>query len=904
MPLFTSSPLPDYRYSTLDPSQKSFRLVRLLPPKPSRLPGAQGTLRIKLVEVNVDSGVPYDALSYAWGDPSSLGARNRQVIVEMTGEPEKPERVFVHRPLELALLHLVTNGSAKLPLFVDQICINQDDESDKSHQVRLMREIYSRCSRTIIWLGLATRASYQYFDFVREICKEEVLSRVMTLRVDHFMTILDAVTDPDIEVNAEQREDRDDLLDMVRRFGSQFPLDGFADVLNRRWFNRLWIIQEACLAPTVVFICGNQSLCFDCFRAGALFYNICNLHWNNHRAETTQHDFRRRIAIHGKMAGITRLHQERKAIHRTGQRQSVYGLVLKYNVNKDHVKIGSSLPVDRIFGLLGLTADDDELPRRIHIRYTVGAVQIYTEVAALFLEENIDALLFNQFPKKTQGLPSWVPDWDMNLKVPVGYSTLKEPVFASGGPKEGARCQLDECSGRLTVRGVLVDRIVSVGQRTHRQDPEQRVSAQSDDRWAKLFFDETAKFIREAAASRNSGTTSCLGDEAKAQMSLRVCDSGLSFRYFAGKLGATAGLERLRALHDSTSLMGQRLLKSDHTVASFHITRIYRTIGITPWYWTPTSEMASLRLCARDPAAACVILYEAVVDFLFDMVCLCIAAARMTWAAYCIKFRRRFGKVRTRPTIPEVTALGLDPITVLEPDIGAFDDNILKNVGRRLYRTKTGYVGVGPAQMTPGDSVVVFHGGTVPHVLRGPEREDDESWTYLGEAYCDGIMDGEALGEGYDTMDPRNVMPKMVKALQLQIRLLTRRVLTNDEAVLFHFLHSFQVLAVEVVIHHGRPTVRESSFLKGHCFIAYTTRTLCLRHKKWKSLGLWRLLLGGGDTGMRHAADAPPLDSFPFAIESHHKLSGLNTQSGEVIEAQIVWLLTEQFRKLRALWYV
>ncbi|KJZ68411.1 hypothetical protein HIM_12199 [Hirsutella minnesotensis 3608] len=34
-PLITSSPLRDYRYSTLDPSHKSFRLARLLPPKPS-----------------------------------------------------------------------------------------------------------------------------------------------------------------------------------------------------------------------------------------------------------------------------------------------------------------------------------------------------------------------------------------------------------------------------------------------------------------------------------------------------------------------------------------------------------------------------------------------------------------------------------------------------------------------------------------------------------------------------------------------------------------------------------------------------------------------------------------------------------------------------------------------------
>ena len=45
------------------------------------------------------------------------------------------------------------------------------------------------------------------------------------------------------------------------------------------------------------------------------------------------------------------------------------------------------------------------------------------------------------------------------------------------------------------------------------------------------------------------------------------------------------------------------------------------------------------------------------------------------------------------------------------------------------------------------DGIVIFRGGTTPHILRklynGGNQE--EKYEYLGEAYCDGFMDGEIL---------------------------------------------------------------------------------------------------------------------------------------------------------------
>jgi len=63
------------------------------------------------------------------------------------------------------------------------------------------------------------------------------------------------------------------------------------------------------------------------------------------------------------------------------------------------------------------------------------------------------------------------------------------------------------------------------------------------------------------------------------------------------------------------------------------------------------------------------------------------------------------------------------------------------------FMTEKGYVGMGPGHAEVGDVVVIFAGAHIPHVIRkAPEQgpHGETHWTFVGEAYCDGVMDGEA----------------------------------------------------------------------------------------------------------------------------------------------------------------
>ncbi|KOS18291.1 Heterokaryon incompatibility protein 6 [Escovopsis weberi] len=789
--IFPLEPLKPFEYPDLVITPPVFRVIRLLPPKPSIIPGCHGTVRIELftVDAAVDADSPmvsYDALSYVWNVPPGSPPPDSRIIIETDSGPRE---LRIYRSLELALLHLYATGNAERVIFADQICINQSCHAEKSYQVQLMKFIYSRCVRTIIWLGPGTRVSDRYFDYVSRINHEGVLGRVMGPRVADFMHVFDAVMDPALEVTPDQRQDRDDLLAMVRRFGPTFPIAGYADVLDRAWFSRLWTIQEACLAPSVVFLCGAKALCFDCFRAGSLFYSIYNTHWiNNINGPRSRSELSARNAIFDKTSGFTRIFQERKAIHQLGVRQTLYSLVLKYNVNDDRRKIGSSLPQDRIFGLLGLVDDNDPLARRVRVSYDLPA-QTYTEVTALLLEHSIDALLFSQFPKHTDGLPSWVPDWAMDLAVPVAYSELKTPVFAAGiGPHQpdaatpppSARFAVDAASRELTISGVLIDTIAAVGVQSYQEDREPQIMSQVEYRAARRTFDEIAQFVQAARKitsdaenktnNKNDGNHSTYDDDETAvdeahAMCLRICDSGLTHRHFAESLGPGPGsLARLSTVHASISDLGARLIRSDETIEAYHISRILPFLPFLPGKsptttpLTPSHILRALSSAIRSiytrPLASALALWSAA----SDLRTLCAASARITLMTHWARFRRRFLRVDLTPSREHLISVGVDPDVAYGQDMNAFTTALLRNRGRRVFRTRGGLVGMGPARMRDGDKVVVFRGGTAAHILRpvevdaaaaaaeeNAESRGDSRFEYIGESYCDGMMDGQAL---------------------------------------------------------------------------------------------------------------------------------------------------------------
>ncbi len=96
-------------------------------------------------------GLPdYEAISYTWGDDKN----SEVVFVEGCALNTSAGRVglHIHRNLAWALRHLRYERLPRV-MWVDALCINQDDVIERGRQVQRMADIYRQASRVVVWLG-------------------------------------------------------------------------------------------------------------------------------------------------------------------------------------------------------------------------------------------------------------------------------------------------------------------------------------------------------------------------------------------------------------------------------------------------------------------------------------------------------------------------------------------------------------------------------------------------------------------------------------------------------------------------------------------------------------------------------------------------------------------------------
>ncbi|PMD32475.1 HET-domain-containing protein [Hyaloscypha variabilis F] len=121
-------------YSPLKSAQKEIRLISLLP----GLFDSDIKVEIFYEKLSEQYQPDYEALSYVWGsteDPEilSIAYRNQH------GDRTSPGSVGV--------------------VWIDAICINQDDIQERSLEVARMGFIYNKARQVIVWLGPHTENS-------------------------------------------------------------------------------------------------------------------------------------------------------------------------------------------------------------------------------------------------------------------------------------------------------------------------------------------------------------------------------------------------------------------------------------------------------------------------------------------------------------------------------------------------------------------------------------------------------------------------------------------------------------------------------------------------------------------------------------------------------------------------
>jgi hypothetical protein len=124
----------DYEYQRIQQQNSEIRLLRL------HQKHSTDQIYCDLLSIPLQNAEPFEAISYRWS-----GRPQYPIVVD--GRP-----YLVLPAVHDILRHVQLPGSERL-LWIDSICINQGDDEEKSWQISMMRDIYSRAHRVVGWLG-------------------------------------------------------------------------------------------------------------------------------------------------------------------------------------------------------------------------------------------------------------------------------------------------------------------------------------------------------------------------------------------------------------------------------------------------------------------------------------------------------------------------------------------------------------------------------------------------------------------------------------------------------------------------------------------------------------------------------------------------------------------------------
>jgi hypothetical protein len=362
----------------------------------------------------------YFAVSYAWG----RGGSTKSIKVA--------DRICdVGSTIEEALRHLLPN--LQQWVWIDQICINQEDKAEKSDQVSKMGDIYSEAARVVAWLGPEADNSDILFKHLQDVGR--------LLEIEDYKSIVPLYSD-------EQQTTI--LTGAWRRF------------CQRPYWKRLWIIQEYTFARDLQLLCGDMYLPVNALHWTLLFTNRLTQKEEIFPSSDDQKKVHRMYKTPDTsfMEGVCLRRSRYWALSRTDEhffRVLVTSLVVESDYNyplttDDHDRIFSILP------LAGDAADFDKFPD-----YRMSCGEVYEETALVMLRQgHIDVLSFSQFHKpRMPGLATWVPDWSMEVRRPCCHPPWVNYFSASGKTLDKQRITSPR-SGAVTLAGFIVDEVLDV----------------------------------------------------------------------------------------------------------------------------------------------------------------------------------------------------------------------------------------------------------------------------------------------------------------------------------------------------------------------------------------------------------------------------------------------------------
>ena len=337
-------------------------------------------------------------------------------------------------------LNVLVPGVQYVWLWVDAICINQNDIEEKNSQVKLMDLIYNRASLVISWLGLDVDG--------RPLAIERV--KALARRLNNA-------------IEREEFEDPSWLEEHVEFTDAEtfrtFRRD-LRKILDHDYWGRVWIVQEVTLAWHVAIMSGAEIMADKDLVLVLRWLHIIQA---KQPAKPPRVD---RMAWDSLTDSMTFSFIDLQLHFRLGAKDlRERGIHLLC----DAVRLQATNPRDKIYGLQGIC------PMGLIVDYGKDVREVYVDIAKKFVSSNFIFELVSRagiglqpVPNNPFDLPSWVPDWH-TLSVGKAWNLYQAAAFTSKPGLAEDRVQLPLSAPELTannhlmLHGIRFDSIEAIG---------------------------------------------------------------------------------------------------------------------------------------------------------------------------------------------------------------------------------------------------------------------------------------------------------------------------------------------------------------------------------------------------------------------------------------------------------
>ncbi|PVI06628.1 HET-domain-containing protein [Periconia macrospinosa] len=322
-----------YQYAKLNYTLgQEIRLVILFPGQQSE------DIFVDIVHVNLSDHPVYEAVSYSWATEDGDASLSQTIYC-------RGRSILVTKHCEAALRCLRRKGRKRY-LWVDAISIDQGNIAERNHQVAFMSEIYLRASQVLIYLGSSTLATD---------------------------TMLDYLNGDD---SALQQVKRDRLHLVVKSF------------LNRRWFSRVWVLQEVAFAQLATMIAGNKTV-----------------QWTSVSVEKVLH-----------LCKKTDMFTPSALLWKPASQPNGFILDVLHRSRNCY----ATDPRDKVFAVVGLINKEDR--DALRIEYSLTSAEVFLNLAVHMIDTCKDLSILKYTTcqygvyaswDERDTLPTWVPRWNV-----------------------------------------------------------------------------------------------------------------------------------------------------------------------------------------------------------------------------------------------------------------------------------------------------------------------------------------------------------------------------------------------------------------------------------------------------------------------------------------------------------